>query len=351
MKWDLDKALKNKVVLFSGEEYVLRGRALSELLKAASDGDDFDSETFIADASSPSDWLASAGTTPFLSPRRMVIVRNLARADCYKDFQPKNLPASALLLLVVDEEIGEFDRQKKFEQVRRGWESAVSSNDGAVFVFKTESKDLIAAIKEEAKMLDHKINDRAAETLRDMTGGSLSRALDELHKLALFSTGSQITENDVKCVVLASPEWSVYKMVDAITRGESGEVLRQLRVVIGANPKVEEVAFRSIIPTLTNQLRLLWQARMCVEAQIDPANIPDPMVSKFPSKPNIGSDADWKQRKALHLARGMSFQTLAKCFQAVSDCDARLKGQLASFNATESLERMTLEMIQAAKAR
>ncbi|HEY3780639.1 MAG TPA: DNA polymerase III subunit delta [Fimbriimonadaceae bacterium] len=350
MKWDSTKALKNTVVLLSGDEYVLRGRALTDLIQTASAGDDFDLETFVGDSSTPTDWFASAGTTPFLSPRRTVVVRNLGRNETHKEFKIPKLPESSLVILVMDEEQGDSDKQRKLENARKGWEAAVKSGGGDVWVFKTDPKDVIPGIKAEAERLEKKINERAAETLREMTGGNLSRAQEELEKLAIFSAGPQITEQDVKTVTVASPEWNIYKMVDAISRGDSGEVLRHLRIIMGANNKVEDISFRIIIPTITSQLRSLWQARICVEAKCDPANMPSDLLALMPGRPNLANDPDWKQRKMMQLARNMSFPFLAACFQAVSDCDARLKGQLASFSGIESLERMVLEMTQAAGA-
>ncbi len=66
-----------------------------------------------------------------------------------------------------------------------------------------------------------------------MTGGSLSRALGELEKLALFVGDAEgIREGDVQAVTVPSREWNVFRMADAIVAGDVPEALRQLRTLI-----------------------------------------------------------------------------------------------------------------------
>jgi DNA polymerase-3 subunit delta len=350
MKWDVDKALKKPVILLTGEEGSFRRKALKEILAAAAGGDDFDLETFVADSSSLADWLASAGTAPFLSPRRTAVVRNVLRSEAPKDLKPFALPDTALLVLVGDDESGDFDKQKRIDNNRKNWEKAVAAAGGEVLNFTVDSKDLVGALETEATNLGKKLNPKAAETLREMTGGNFSRALEELEKLALY-TGSepQIRESDVRTVVLPSPEWNVYKIVDAITRGDGGEALRQLKTLVGNNTKVEDPAFRVIFPTLSSQLRLLWQARLCIDAGTTPSNAPAEILACFPDRPNLAKEQDWRQKRAMQTARAIDLEALAKIFMAIADADARLKGLLPSFNSLDSLERMITDMVHAVK--
>jgi len=350
MKIDIDKALKQRVILLSGDEYVPRARALRMILEKASGGDDFDLETLVADSSGPIQWFASAGTAPFLSPRRTVVVRNLLRSDAHKEFGFESLPDSALVVLVADEEAGDSERQRKFESARKAWEKSASAAGAAVLTFNVDPKELITAIKQEAEALGKKINDRAAETLRDMTGGSLSRAQEEIEKLALYvGHEQQIREQDVREAAVASPEWNVFRLVDAITRADAGEALRQIRVMVGNNTRVDDVALRSILPTLTTQFRLLWQARICVEAKVQVYSIPAEIAAQFPEKPNLAREPEWKQKRIMFSAQSLTFSALARCLQAMADSDARLKGLLPSFSSIDTLERLALEMIESVR--
>jgi DNA polymerase III subunit delta len=352
MSFDLGKAMAHTLILLSGEEEYLRREALTQVLQAATAEDDFDLEKVMADASDPQDWLASAGTAPFLSERRTVVVRNVLRQDEVKGFADqfvqgvKALPSSALLVLVADEESGDENRQKRFQRARKSWEDLVKKAGGYVEVFKLEGAGLRPALKTRANSLGKPISDRAADLLIEMTGGNLSRAYDELDKLILFAGDEkQIQESDVRDVVVPSREWNVFKMVDAIVAGDAAEALRQLRIVVSSAAKAEEIGFRSLLPMLSRQLRLIWQARICVEARTDPVRAPGEVTRWFPQNPNLSSAQEWQRNKSMNAARSISFDQLSKLIAMVCDADARLKGQLASFSGADTLERMTLEMV------
>jgi len=350
VKWDLAKAFKHQIVLLSGAEDALRMNALRELIKESAQGDDFDLETFMADAAEPLQWLASAGTTPFLSPRRTVVVRNFLRRDNYKDFSPGPLPETALLILVADDEPGDQDKQRRLETLRTNWEKTIAKIGGAVFDFAVDANQIQEEIKSRAQEHGKKISPKAAGLLREMSGGSLSRSLQEIEKIVVFvGKAEEIYEKDIRAIAIASPEWNIFKLIDSITRAETGEALRQLQMLIGTNPKVEDVIFRTIFPLLTSQLETIWQARACIEVGVSPTNAPTEVSAAFLDRPNISRLGDWQRNKAMTSARALNFDALAKCFKAMADCDSRLKGALPSFSARDTLERMVLEMIEAVR--
>src|SRR4051812_46511304 len=158
--------------MLSGEEEALRRRALTEMLQLATSDGDFDLQTFEADEANPMEWLASAGTAPFLSERRTVVVRHLLRREPpgfkgaqdeeHKSFSEeilksfKNLPSSALLVLVADEETGDENRQRRLASIRKAWEKVVKDSGGTVADFTTNAKQISAAIKLEADRLGKK---------------------------------------------------------------------------------------------------------------------------------------------------------------------------------------------------
>ena len=183
-----------------------------------------------------------------------------------------------------------------------------------------------------------------------MTGGSLSRALDELEKLVLYVGEAEgIREADIRAVVVPSREWNVFRMADAIMSGDVPEALRQLRTLVGTATKAEDAAFRNILPQLSRQLRLLWQGRVCLEAGCSPANVPAEIASAFPEKPNLARESPYRQGAVMAAARRIGFPQLERCMRVLSDTDARLKGSLTGFSPMESLERMVLEMAAAVR--
>lgn len=338
--------------MLSGGEDALRRRALAQLMAEMTKESDFDLETFEAGESRPLDWIASAGTAPFLGERRTVVVRRLVRAEdpaeAFGMEKPTiSLPDRAFLVLVVDEEPGDDNKQRRHKGYQRAWEKVVASSGGYVARLDIDAAAIKGAIKKEAAEQGKKLTSGALERLVEMTGSSLSRALEEMEKLVLYvGNEQQIGEADVRAAVVPSREWYVFKLVQALVEGNVAEALRQLRSLVGSNTKAEEAAYRNIFPVLSKQLRLLWQARLCIDAKTVPKQAPDDVAAAFPERPNIRREADWLQARAMTAARTLSLDQIARCFQLLCDADGRLKGQLPSFTGMETLERMVLEMAE-----
>ncbi|HSI71568.1 MAG TPA: DNA polymerase III subunit delta [Fimbriimonas sp.] len=348
MSFSAEKALKKRVIMLSGDEEQLRRRAIDSVLTTLGvQRDDFDLEFTSGDATSPVDWVASAGTAPFMAERRVVIVRSVLRRDI-EDLKGTNLatlPESSLLLLVADEESGGEDKMRRIGTLRGKWEKAVRDAGGHVEDFKIEARAAKESLKAELVKSGKKMSDKALDTLLEMTGGSLSRALDELEKLIVFSgEHEQIRDDYVREVVVPSREWNVFKMIDAIVAGAAPEALRQLRILIGSQGKAEDAAIGRVMPMISRTMRLLWQARLCIDAGCSVSDPPASIRDQFPEKPNIVSEQPYRQSSLTASARKVSLPHLAKCLQILADTDARLKGSLPSFSTMDTLERMVLEM-------
>jgi len=342
------KNSKNRVVMITGDEDVLRREALEHVLRTAGmEKDDFDLETVDGDGPQPQDWFASVSTAPFMAPRRTLVVRHLLRCefDRLKGTDLSKLPETSLLVLVADDPSGSDDRVERAKRQRANWEKAVRAAGGEVIDCKPDPKKARDRVRERVQALGKKMSEKAAETLLEMTAGSLSRAVDEVEKLVLFvGDQEQIREGDVRAVVVPSREWNVFKMVDAIVGNDVTEALRQLRILVGSSAKAEDAAFARILPSMSRQLRFLWQGRVCFEAGVSPANAPESVRAMFPDKPNLANESPYRQNPVMAAARRLSLGRLERCFGILADTDARLKGGLSAFTPMETLERMVLEM-------
>lgn len=339
-------------MLLVGDEEVRRRRALTALLQAVgADQDDLNLEVFDGDSSGPMQWFASCGTAPFLGDRRIAVVRHIYRLDVdrLKSADFRTLPSTALLILVADEETGSDDKIQRLKTtVRKAWEKAVQAGDGLVQAFDPDP----AAAKEEVKKAlqdaGKTMTDRATDALLEMTGANLGRTLDELEKLTLYvGTQTQITEADIWAVVVPSREWNVFKMVDSIAAGAVPEALRQLRNLLGSSSRLEEATYMRILPAVGRHLRLLWQARVCVEAGCGPGNAPSNVRAMLPDKPNLLTESPYKQNSLMQSARRADLPRIRRCFQVLCDTDSRMKGSLDAFSSIDTLERMVLEMAEA----
>ncbi len=351
MSFSAEKVLKKRLVMLSGEEEQLRRRALDDMFQFLGvQKDDFDLEFTSGDATRPVDWYASAGTAPFMAERRIVVVRSLLRRDVddLKGVSLASLPESSLLILVADEEAtGGEDKSRKLGTLRTKWQKAVADAGGHVEDFRMEAKAAKETVKAEAAKAGKKFSGTAIDLLLEMTGGSVSKALDELDKLITFSgKNEQISEINVREIVVPSREWNVFKMIDSIVSGAVPEALRQLRVLVGSQAKPEDAAIGRVLPMVARTLRLLWQARICLDARCSPDNAPPEIEAQFPEKPNLMAEQPYRQSAMMTSARKVSLEGLAQCLQILADTDARLKGSLPSFSTMDTLERMVLEMSQ-----
>ena len=387
----VDKALKHRVVMLSGDEENPRRRSLPALLEAACpDGDDFDLEVVEADQIAPLQWVASAGTTPFLAPRRTVVVRHLLRSEPGKDSEaeadkgsngastttlpgqgtnragakdPKRpselailtkalagLPESALLVLVADDEGGDTERQRRLKTIRTAWEKAVSEAKGFVYAFKADLKNVHSAVRQECERLGLKMSPKATDLLVEMTGGSLSRALDELEKLALYCGTEPVRDSDVQAVVVPAREWNVFKLVDAVVMGNTALALQQLRVLVGGSTHADAAANQGIFPNLSRQFRLLWQARLCLDGRTSPERAPASILACFPEKPNLAKEQDWQVQKAMRNAGRLNLAKIGRCMEILTDTNAELIGLRPAYTPMESLEQMVLKMIAVIRA-
>ncbi len=345
-----EKAVRSPLILVVGDEELLRRRALEGLLAAAGVAkDDFDLEGFEADESGPGTWVASAGTAPFLAERRTVVVRHLLRRDPEEAREGllASLPGTGLLVLVADEETNE-----NLEKRAKGWTKAVEKAKGAVIDCNADPKRAMDGLKPELERVGKRMSSAAAAALVEMTGGSLSRATDELEKLSLYvGEADRIDEAAVRALVVPSREWNVFGMIDALLDANVPEALRHLRILVGTAAKAADTAHSSILPLTSRALRLTWQARVCLDAGRSPGDATPEVRATFTEKPNLAKEPSYRQTRVMASARRTNLPALAACLGVLADTDARLKGGLPSYTPVDTLERMVLEMVEALKKR
>lgn len=342
MKIVLDAIHASRCVLIVGQEEALRRKALREILSQSIE-DEFDFETVLADQSAPDGWCASVGTAPFLSARRVLLVRNLLRIEPPANWgvMQKALPPTALLVLVGDEESsGEDSRSEKAERHARLWSDAVKKAGGVVLSASLEDpKKMKDVLKADAESLGKSMSAVALEALSEMCGGNYTRARSELDKLALF-VGEQasIQETDVRRVVSPSREWNIFRLVDAVIAAQPGAALGQLKTLVGSTAKADQAATRTILPMLSRQFKLVWQARAALDRGVAPTSLKD----HFPSKPNLATEKDWIQNRAIQSARKARTAGLNACLQELAYADAQLKGAEPGFSPMETLESLVM---------
>ncbi|MBS1725544.1 MAG: DNA polymerase III subunit delta [Armatimonadetes bacterium] len=352
MSFNVAKAVQSRVVLLSGSEPVLLRAAIDDMLEHAGlQKDDYDLEEFQADSSQPGDWLASVGTFPFLASKRTVIVRNAQKlkADDIPTAPLQALPETALLILVHSNE-GDDQRQAGGSR-KASLEKLVTSAGGTVAKFDADPKKTSDMLRQEILKRGRKIQPGTLDLLVEMTGGSYSYAMEELDKVFLYSEEETISEHSIKSVVVASREWNVWRMIDALTSGNVQESLRQLQIVVGSKNKVEDVVFSQLFPLISRQLKLLYQGRVCVESGCRPESAPSEVRAQFPSKPNLGSERPFVQGSVMRAAQNLSLGQVVEAMEHLSKADAALKGLGTSFSPMDTIERLVFDLSNTLRAK
>ncbi len=344
MSFNVAKALQHRVILLTGSEPALVRHGLDDLISQAGlQKDDYDLEEFSGDSSYPNDWLASVGTYPFLADRRVAVIRNAQKVkpEDVSLSSLQALPETALLIFVMLPDSGDESRSGG---KKAGLEKVVTTSGGLVAKFEADPKQISEMLRAEFGKRGKKVMPRTMDLFVEMTGGSYSYALEELEKVVLYSDEDTVSDHTVRTVVVASRDWNVWKMIDALTSGNIQESLRQLQIIMGNKSKVEDIAFQQLFPLVSRQLRLLYQGRICVENNCRPDNLPEKVKALFPAKPNLGGERPFVQGAIMRAAQNLTLEQVIEAMDELSRADSALKGLGTSFSGIDTIERLVFNL-------
>jgi DNA polymerase-3 subunit delta len=229
--------------------------------------------------------LAAARTVPFLADRRLVVVRGLlarfelagrqrssefrvpssesddSRSDSelgtrnseLKSWQPfleslPDLPPWSLLVLA-DPILGERNR------FLAALKPVLERMGGRVEVFALATGErLRRRIEEEARALGPGIEPRAAQALAASHADNPRLLAQELAKLATYAGERPVTFEDVRLLVAAERETSVFELIDRLAEGRAGEAIAALGRLLA-----EGTAPLQLLNLLARQYRILAQ--------------------------------------------------------------------------------------------
>jgi DNA polymerase III delta subunit len=348
---DPDKAwLTARAILVAGDDTAARLDCLRRLTALATADGDMETEQVIADDRPVGDWFGSVGTAPFFSSYRTMVVRNLARVSFDKGYSTwlKDMPETARLVLVVDEETGDDDKQRRLKSATDAWTKAVKEAGGAVLTFDLPKKEIPSLVAARAKEMGLKINKSTSELLVEMVGRRADAAFAELDKLSLMvDEGEAITPDHVRQMVTADPEYNVFRLAQAVIEGSRGEALRQLNAQLGHAKDLTTEALVRVFPVLIRQVKLVWQARASIELGVNFGHPNAALDACLLENPSLKGSPSWSQEQIVRMARKTTFKRLATCYLEVVRAESQLKGQEAGASQMETLEQMVLRMASA----
>lgn len=362
--FSLDKVIPNgqpyRVYGVLGDAYlqtrVVRS-LLDHLLPESEGARDFNFDSLDGEGSSVGDVLSRCGNLPFLSDRRVVIVRRaeklegLARSgddgESKKSKGPSAakrlsdglaaLPLTTLLILCRTPETPEPGGKKEtLRCINANVDKVIENPKVGMIIDCTiglkSGAQAVAIVNNEAAERNIPLERGAAERLVERVGHNIAALLNDLEKCALrVGTGNVITRYVVEEMTRQAPHETVFDLMDAIGTRQSARAVWLLREILGSGDAPEQ-----IMALLTSHIRQLLQARAVLDARLPldaslSTRISPQLAEQFPRESrdsllSMTGPQAWKVSKLGAQARNFSMPQLQNALEALLKTDLAMKG-------------------------
>lgn len=250
---------------------------------------------------------------PFLSERRMVIVRGMVEA--LKKTEAKawveglsRTPSSTVLVFVDTIDEPEFEKKEL-------WKGLSGLQDVHRYPLKAlQGAELLSWAKERVLKLGVVITPSLLQDLFTLTRENPWRIDAELQKLAAYARGEQVTSQMLNLLVRPDVEANIFGFMDALASGSGSKALPKL-----AEERESGTDEFQLFGMLSRQLRLLIQARAVLETK--------PSATKQDIATAIGAHP-FVAQKLLSEVKKWSPEKLARTHQLAEDMDKGMKSGL-----------------------
>ena len=284
-------------------------------------GDDANAEMniseFDGETASVAEIMNAATSFPFLSDKRLIIVRGLIGWITRKGAGETGKKAVEQLLndlpqlpewsRVVFVERGKLNATNKLvklaQQDASGYEKAFSA-----------PKDSTSWIIQRAKENYHaEIEPRAAQALASVTGEDLRRADNELIKLVNYVNDERpINEDDVAILTPYVAEANIFAMVDALAVGKTDVALSLMHRLLEDDP--HDASF-GLFAMIVRQFRLLLIAKEHLLLHGGRQGLPEA----------LGTKSQFVANKAADQSRNFTLAQLEAIYRQLQDYDLQMK--------------------------
>jgi DNA polymerase III subunit delta len=292
------------VYLIYGTEDLRLSQALARLKKRVGEAADldFNSDTFDGESGKADDIIAACNTLPFLSERRLVIVKNVDKmnADAWNSIAEYAADPSPTTVLVLT--------AAKFSKATRLFK-AIDKLGGAAEYAAPRKSEYPREVQRLFADRGKTISLEAAELLVASAGFDLRRLSAEADKAVAFvGTRLDVTLDDIEQVASTTAPSSVFEFTDALANRDCSSALRLLGDLLGSESiyGVHALALR--------RLRDLIAARTVIDRGGSLAE-----VAKAVGRP------DWQIRNLPRQARGFTSPELVNALRAAADTEAQMK--------------------------
>ena len=302
--------------IFHGDDDLRMDEEVARMKSRMGDGPNADMNTseFEGTAIDPAEAVNAASSYPFLSDKRLIIVRGMLswitrkgagntgkkHVEFLLEALP-NLPDWARLVFVERQKLSD---NNKLLQLADKHERGLARG---YFAPKDATQWIMKRAKDE---YDASIEPRAAAALASVVGPDLRRADNELIKLVSYVDGDHsITEDDVALLTPYVAEASMFDMVDALAEGRGQAASRLVHRLLDQ----QEDPF-SLYGMIVRQFRLLLLAKEHIASGGYPGGISEAIgVHRFVAE------------KLARQSRNFSLEQLEQIYRTLQDYDAKMK--------------------------
>lgn len=261
---NISPKISSPVYLFAGEESYLIDQCLSRLSSVLA-VDDLNKEIFYASDSSAEDILNAVQTLPFLSEKRVIIVKGVnkmkaADAERLTDYISNTVETSCLILLYPD------NYKKEGIAKRKALISTCASSKSCIAVdcrkqYESEVKDFI---KSEFAARGKSVSFDVISRIVEENGTDLLNISNEIEKLCLFAGKDKkaVTEDDIEQISGYTKEANVYALASEI---EAKNIKKAMFILEKLLTEGEDAIV--ILSTVSSTVRKLLNAKSMTEEQ------------------------------------------------------------------------------------
>lgn len=181
----------------------------------------------------------------------------------------------------------------------------------ALYFTHQDSYDLKRWVSKRFSALNKTISSDAADRLIFVSGDLMNRLIPEIEKIAAYSTGSEVTVEDVNAVASHIPEADVFEMIGFISEKKFDRALFILSELL-RNKDNSPIA---ILSAIGFQFRRLFGVKLAMKSGIPKSEIMEVFSLKWESIAN----------QTISAAKGFRLSGLRQILEYCADCEFRMK--------------------------
>jgi DNA polymerase III subunit delta len=259
--------------------------------------------------------MGAAQASPFLSEKRMVIIRGLVSTLKKADAKPwvegfARVPSSTIVIFADVVAATTLEKAELFKALK-------AIPDVHTYPLpQLEGSELTSWTKQRAALHQADLSTAMLSLLLSRTGSDSWRIDAELQKLAAYAHGTPIDQDMIMSLVPADAQEDIFAFLDALATGQPAKVLAKL-----ASERQAGTDDFQIFGMLTRQIRLLLQARSVLDS--NPQATKQTLAETLSVHPFVA-------QKLFQETRSWSAQRLERLHTLAFTLDRSLKSGLAS---------------------